>query len=857
MNDVTAIRPVLRVLAVDDEPDAREIFRLGLTSYGCRVETAANGHEALHILMRQGFDVLVVDLRMAGMNGVVFLEEALKVWPSVGVVIVSGHATPELLDDARKLGVTRVLTKPFDMAQLYSDIEAEASEKRRLHARNGRGRELELMKEHLKLLSDIEIQCAGPHSLSAILQDFGQDLARMMPADVVGILATDLDNGAHTLLLVPQRAVHERFLEHVRAEMLARFQLLNGTELAVEGLVHRQEGVAPDASGPAEVGSTLSVPVLVGREVCGLLTLASTAPSAYTTADASLLYHAANHVAAVFMALQHMHRLATRDPLTGLYNRIRMQEELERAWQSSRRYGPGMSVAVLDVDFFKTLNDSFGHDAGDAVIREFAGLVLQAARASDVVARFGGDEFIVILTHAGARDAYAFAERVLRQTRERVFCSDTHQLRLSISIGIASTDSPQAPDHSPGLLQQADRALYMAKRAGRNRICVWPGAGRQGELSMDVEKAGGAPAGDLQSRARVIVVDDEPTVLKIISAFLQKSKCEVISLTSAHEAVRMVAENPYQYDLLITDIVMPDMSGIDLLRELLDKDELIVKVVMSGHSSVDYAIQCLRHGAYDFISKPVEFEHLDAVVRRALEYRALRLENQRHQEQLERMVNLRNSQLTRAMETMEASFKSTLEAFMAMLDAREHQTGRHSLRVRELAVALGAHLGLTGEDLHTLATGALLHDIGKIGLLDKVLFHEGRLSAEDWALMKQHPVTGQRILQGSPHLHKAAAVVYEHHEHYDGTGYPRGLAGEQICLGARIFSVVDAYDAMRSNRTYREARSAEEAIAEIRAHRGTQFDPVVVDAFLECAPELESLYARLISAAPPEEARRG
>jgi len=457
------------------------------------------------------------------------------------------------------------------------------------------------------------------------------------------------------------------------------------------------------------------------------------------------------------------------------------------------------------------------------------------------VARFGGDEFVAILPRAEEHDARAFGERLLHRTREHAFGANSHQLNLTITIGIATSLSTAKPATGDELLSQADRALYTAKRAGRNRICVWPEAGAVADEEQPAEDADrqALPAADAAGAAGVLVVDDEESILDVVRAMLEKDGYSVTTCLSGNDALQAIRARPGGFDVLLTDLELPEMGGLELLGKVHEIDNTIIKVVLTGHATVDNAVRALREGAYDFIQKPVVRMQLSAMIKRAVEVRELKRENARHQAHLEEMVRKRSAQLASTLEEIRRSYEFTLEALVAMLDAREHQVGRHSLRTRDLAVMLAQRVGLVGEALQSVATGALLHDIGKIGIPDSVLLREGPLLPEHWEIMKQHPEIGYNILKSSPYLREAAKLVHQHQEFYDGSGYPQGLKGDQICIGARIFAVVDAYDAMRSARVYREPVSPEEAAAEVLAHSGTQFDPEIVRIFLECQEDFE------------------
>ena len=239
------------------------------------------------------------------------------------------------------------------------------------------------------------------------------------------------------------------------------------------------------------------------------------------------------------------------------------------------------------------------------------------------------------------------------------------------------------------------------------------------------------------------------------------------------------------------------------------------------------------------MQKPVRADQLLAVLDRALEYSRLKSENQRYQSHLEEMVKEKSTALRDALAEIRQSYEFTLEAMVALLDARESNTHQHSLRVRLLAVIIAQELGLSQSELDDISHGALLHDIGKIAIPDAILLKPGPLTDEERAVMRQHPEIGHRILSSSKYLERAAEIVLQHQEHFDGSGYPRGLKGTEITLGARIFAVVDAYDAMRSDRVYRKAMTRAKATDEIRRHAGGQFDPQIVEAFLRCQNELE------------------
>jgi putative nucleotidyltransferase with HDIG domain len=231
--------------------------------------------------------------------------------------------------------------------------------------------------------------------------------------------------------------------------------------------------------------------------------------------------------------------------------------------------------------------------------------------------------------------------------------------------------------------------------------------------------------------------------------------------------------------------------------------------------------------------KPFEREQLLNTVSRALENRRLKVENRTYQTNLESLVKARTDQLQAAMSSLERSYDMTLEALGDALDLKDRETEGHSKRVTAFTIAIARAMGLPREQINTIARGAFLHDIGKIAIPDKILNKPGKLETDEMTIMKEHAYHGYQIVKKIPFLSEAAEIVYSHQERFDGSGYPRELKGEQIPLGARIFSVADTLDAITSDRIYRPKQTLQAAKVEINKWSGRQFDPEVVKVFLE------------------------
>jgi response regulator RpfG family c-di-GMP phosphodiesterase len=332
----------------------------------------------------------------------------------------------------------------------------------------------------------------------------------------------------------------------------------------------------------------------------------------------------------------------------------------------------------------------------------------------------------------------------------------------------------------------------------------------------------------LGTNARILVADDEPEIRHVLSDLLSPLyECEAVG--SAEEALERLRSGTY--DLVISDIMMGGMSGLELIPRVKELSPDTVVIMISGVQTVESAINALRAGAFDYVMKPFDLHHVEAAVSRALEHHFLRVEKRRYETYLEEMVAQRTEELDGALQSLGDAYRTTLSALTAALEARDSETHGHSERVVNFSLRLGQELGLNAEQMRSLEFGSLLHDIGKIGVPDAILRKPAKLTEEEWVRMREHPVHGQKILRGIEFLEGAARVVGQHHEKWDGTGYPLGLRGAQIDLNARIFAVADAFDAITSDRVYRAGRGYEEALAELDTYSGRQFDPRVVEAF--------------------------
>ncbi len=330
---------------------------------------------------------------------------------------------------------------------------------------------------------------------------------------------------------------------------------------------------------------------------------------------------------------------------------------------------------------------------------------------------------------------------------------------------------------------------------------------------------------------RILIVDDEEAIREIVYSMLTMAGYRCKHASSGAEALAVLTSGE-EYELLLSDLMMAEMDGIALLERVKEKYPDMPVVMVTAVHDISVALAALRNGAYDYLLKPFEREQLLAVVRRAMENRRLKLENRAYQTNLEALVAARTGQLRSAMAELERSYDITLEALGDALDLKDRETEGHSKRVTAYTIYIARAMGLAEKTVRVIARGAFLHDIGKMAIPDKILRKPGPLSAEEMEIMREHCYRGYQMLRKIPFLSEASEIVYAHQECWDGSGYPRGLKGEEIPIGARLFALADTLDAITSDRPYRAARPFSVAREEVIRWSGRQFDPTVVKIFL-------------------------
>jgi len=371
---------------------------------------------------------------------------------------------------------------------------------------------------------------------------------------------------------------------------------------------------------------------------------------------------------------------------------------------------------------------------------------------------------------------------------------------------------------------------------------------RAGKLESDRVQYGVVPfVGVSVQNHSVLFVDDEVNILKALQRLLRSEPFEVLTASHAAEALELIDQR--QPQVIVSDQRMPEMSGVDFLASVRERHSDVVRMMLTGYTDMTIAVEAINRGEiYRLITKPWNDEELKATLRQAFDHYDLKAEikrlNQITREQnfklqdmnknLEEKVRDRTKQLDGKNHELRTAYIQTIRALAEAIDAKDAYTRGHSERVAVYASRLGRQMGLRTDLIERIYFAGLLHDVGKIGVPDAIITKPDRLTPEEYEEIKKHPEIGAKILEPVEFLHSIVPCVRHHHEWYDGcsAGYPDRLAGDQIPLPSRVIVVADTVEAMTSDRPYRKALSIDVVVDELRKYSGTQFDPVVVDAFL-------------------------
>lgn len=497
-----------------------------------------------------------------------------------------------------------------------------------------------------------------------------------------------------------------------------------------------------------------------------------------------------------------------KDVLTGAYNRRYFEEKVKNMSLNA-------GVAVIDLDDFKLFNDTYGHDGGDLVLTTVVNVIRHYIRRTDILVRYGGDEFLLILPGI-EKEVFSQKLRMIQEKIHATHIPGFNRLKLSVSIGGAMFTHGRLEE----AITKADRLMYMAK--GHKNIVV-----TRWEQKQNTDKM------EKRNLPQLLVVDDSEMNREILKEILGK-EYRILEACDGEEALKMLEQYGTEISLVLLDIIMPKMDGFEVLAYM-NRDKWIedIPVIMiSSEGSESYIRRAYELGASDYISRPFDAK---VVYQRVINMIKLYAKQRR-------LIHLVTDQIYEK----EKNNRMMTGILSQIVEFRNGESGLHVLHINILTQLLleklmrkSENYDLSWSQQHMIATASALHDIGKIGIDEKILNKPGKLTKEEFEAMKQHTIIGARMLDSLEMYHDEEMMKYAyeicrwHHERYDGKGYPDGLKGEEIPISAQVVSLADVYDALVSDRVYKKAYSHEKAIEMILNGECGMFNPLLLECLVE------------------------
>ena len=497
-----------------------------------------------------------------------------------------------------------------------------------------------------------------------------------------------------------------------------------------------------------------------------------------------------------------------RDVLTGAYNRRYFEEKVKNMSLNA-------GVAVIDLDDFKLFNDTYGHDGGDLVLTTVVNVIRHYIRRTDILVRYGGDEFLLILPGI-EKEVFSQKLRMIQEKIHATHIPGFNRRKLSVSIGGVMFTHGRLEE----AITKADRLMYMAK--GHKNIVV-----TRWEQKQNTDKM------EKRNLPQLLVVDDSEMNREILKEILGK-EYRILEACDGEEALKMLEQYGTEISLVLLDIIMPKMDGFEVLAYM-NRDKWIedIPVIMiSSEGSESYIRRAYELGASDYISRPFDAK---VVYQRVINMIKLYAKQRR-------LIHLVTDQIYEK----EKNNRMMTGILSQIVEFRNGESGLHVLHINILTQLLleklmrkSENYDLSWSQQHMIATASALHDIGKIGIDEKILNKPGKLTKEEFEAMKQHTIIGARMLDRLEMYHDEEMMKYAyeicrwHHERYDGKGYPDGLKGEEIPISAQVVSLADVYDVLVSDRVYKKAYSHEKAMEMILNGECGMFNPLLLECLVE------------------------
>lgn len=507
------------------------------------------------------------------------------------------------------------------------------------------------------------------------------------------------------------------------------------------------------------------------------------------------------------------------DVMTGIYNRRFFEEKIKNMEDEA-------GIAVIDLDDFKLHNDTYGHSAGDAALITTANIIKKYIRKTDILIRYGGDEFLLILPSI-KKHIFEDKLKLIREKIHDTVVPKYEKMQLSVSIGGAIFREGNIED----AIASADRQMYIAKNYKNMVVTEWDENGKKKEENSASEKL----------KQQILIVDDSEINREILKEIL-KEDYRILEAANGEECLEQLERYGTGISLVLLDIVMPEMDGFEVLAAMNQNHwiEDIPVIMISSEDSDSYIRRAYEMGVSDYISRPFDAK---IVYQRVLNMIKLYAKQRR-------LIHL----VTRQIYEKERNNRMLIGILSQIVEFRNGESGLHVIHINLITQLLLEQLvkktgkyQLSWEDRLLIATASALHDIGKIGIDEKILNKPGKLTKEEFEIMKTHTLIGAQMLdnldmyRNEKLLKLAHEICRWHHERYDGKGYPDGLVGEEIPISAQVVSLADVYDALVSERVYKKAFSHEKALEMIQNGECGTFNPLLLRCMTEAQDKLKTM----------------
>ena len=507
------------------------------------------------------------------------------------------------------------------------------------------------------------------------------------------------------------------------------------------------------------------------------------------------------------------------DVLTGIYNRRFFEEKIKNMEDEA-------GIAVIDLDDFKLHNDTYGHSAGDVALITTANIIKKYIRKTDILIRYGGDEFLLILPSI-KKHIFEDKLKLIREKIHDTIVPKYEKMQLSVSIGGAIFREGNIED----AIASADRQMYIAKNYKNMVVTEWDENGKKKEENSASEKL----------KQQILIVDDSEINREILKEIL-KEDYRILEAANGEECLEQLERSGTGISLVLLDIVMPEMDGFEVLAAMNQNHwiEDIPVIMISSEDSDSYIRRAYEMGVSDYISRPFDAK---IVYQRVLNMIKLYAKQRR-------LIHL----VTRQIYEKERNNRMMIGILSQIVEFRNGESGLHVIHINLITQLLLEQLvkktgkyQLSWEDRLLIATASALHDIGKIGIDEKILNKPGKLTKEEFEIMKTHTLIGAQMLdnldmyRNEKLLKLAYEICHWHHERYDGKGYPDGLVGEEIPISAQVVSLADVYDALVSERVYKKAFSHEKALEMIQNGECGTFNPLLLQCMTEAQDKLKTM----------------